>query len=278
MVSMPHLLKLSLTVILLGGMAAGAQYGDAYHAPNQMELNRQAAARQQAASDQHFRNIAPKSSGSANSYGSPAAVPYGSYKKTAAEIAEERAEAEAERKLRAKLAAEAEASEARYRAQRLEKLKQNVATRAAFLEEELARDDERQLSELDKLDELYDNYWLRGASNVARIDRSDAVLAIHAFVRGKQAAPYDTLLDWSRRARTFPFANDAILKAMQRRFPERSLQTEKEELFAKPISSERSDPISTWGPTMASCIPSAGSRIRGCPLHTSVRSSSASSS
>jgi hypothetical protein len=209
---------------------AAAQYGDAYHAPNQMELNRQAAARQQAASDEHFRNIAPKS---ASSGSSPAPRPYGSYKKSAEEIAEERAEAEADRKLRARLAAEAEASEARYQARRYEMIKDKAAARYAFVREEVARNDDPLLTDLDKRDEVFDNYWLREVQNVGRIDRTDAILAVHTFVRDSALAPYDTILDLARRSRPLPFAAENCFRVLRRRFPGRIVQTEKEELFAK---------------------------------------------
>jgi len=48
---------------------AFAQYGDAYHAPNTMELNRQQRAREQATSDAHYRSVYPSSSRSSSSYG-----------------------------------------------------------------------------------------------------------------------------------------------------------------------------------------------------------------
>ena len=52
-------ITLATSILLFGVIAIKAQYGDAYHKANQEEIRKATQQRQQAQSDQHFKNIAP---------------------------------------------------------------------------------------------------------------------------------------------------------------------------------------------------------------------------
>lgn len=57
-------ITLATSILLFGVIAIKAQYGDAYHKPNQEEIRKATQQRQQAQSDQHFKNIAPSNTNS----------------------------------------------------------------------------------------------------------------------------------------------------------------------------------------------------------------------
>ena len=52
-------ITLAISILLFGVNTIKAQYGDAYHKPNQEEIGKATQQRQQAQSDQHFKNISP---------------------------------------------------------------------------------------------------------------------------------------------------------------------------------------------------------------------------
>ncbi len=57
-------IMLAASILFFGVIAIKAQYGDAYHKPNQEEIRKNTQQRQQAESDQHFKNIAPSKTNS----------------------------------------------------------------------------------------------------------------------------------------------------------------------------------------------------------------------
>lgn len=71
------------SILLFGVTAVKAQYGDAYHKPNQEEIRKASEQRVQAQSDQHFKNIAP--SGTKSSVGSVLPTSSSNYSPYAAE-------------------------------------------------------------------------------------------------------------------------------------------------------------------------------------------------
>ncbi|MFM2360596.1 MAG: hypothetical protein RLY16_2589 [Bacteroidota bacterium] len=84
--------KLFFILIALLPLYSKAQYGDAYHAPNTMEINRNSQARQTAEMNRHYESMRPSRSGSTSignvSSGSATPFDFSVYKKPSKTLAE----------------------------------------------------------------------------------------------------------------------------------------------------------------------------------------------
>ena len=84
--------KLFSILTMLLPMYSKAQYGDAYHAPNTMEINRNSQARQTAEMNRHYESMRPSRSASTSignvSSGSAAPFDFSIYKKPIKTLAE----------------------------------------------------------------------------------------------------------------------------------------------------------------------------------------------
>lgn len=228
-------LKIGLA-LLICPICAGAQYGDAYHAPNQMELNRQAAARQQAASDAHFRNIAPgqnKSGTGSSNYNSTAPA-----FKTAAQQEAERQERIKSEYEAYKLRREGEAENQRRRDEydrwnqkRHEGIQED---RERFLRVGMAIAHNKDLLDrLDIMEGLSDTFWADKALKHP-IDRRAAIAACASFLQVSITGSLDTLLAHAARARLMPFTTGVFFEHLYYRFPGERARIEEAELLAMP--------------------------------------------